>query len=370
MATSSERIVTGLRAAGIPTDVVHLGGNRPHLTWRPEPGGARMNVANVEDAAHGLRVAWEACRTERADGAAPYSHVIAFGGQLPLLAGPVWAAWLGAPLVTLLRGNDFDTSVFHPLRRPVLDGALQRSRAVVTVSREMGQRVRALHPQARVTAIPNGIAARDWQALPSDHARAVAWRAARLEPGRPVIGAFGQIKAKKGGHLLLDGLELAGMTAVAELLFVGEVDDDVRARAAAMPDLHVTFVAPEDRHAMIPWYLSCDVVAVPSLYDGLPNVVLEAGALGKPVLASRAGGIPEVVADERFGWLFDVLDAEDCARALEEFHRATPEQRAGRGTALARRVLEEFSAEIETAAYVSLLREADSSPAGGRGPGR
>ena len=44
-----------------------------------------------------------------------YTHVVAFGGSRPIMAGPVFAAWLGVPLITLIRGNDFDAAVFsHP----------------------------------------------------------------------------------------------------------------------------------------------------------------------------------------------------------------------------------------------------------------
>ena len=52
------------------------------------------------------------------------THVVAFGGFVPLLAAPTYAAWLNVPLVTLLRGNDFDLGLFDarppgdPLRGP------------------------------------------------------------------------------------------------------------------------------------------------------------------------------------------------------------------------------------------------------------
>jgi len=54
----------------------------------------------------------------------------------------------------------------------------------------------------------------------------------------------------------------------------------------------------------MPGYMrACDVVVVPSLKEGLPNVCTEAAAGGKPVLGSDVGGIPEVVVDRETGFL-------------------------------------------------------------------
>ena len=53
--------------------------------------------------------------------------MVAFGGFVPLLAAPTYAAWLNVPLVTLLRGNDFDLGLFTPGRRAILCEALERA---------------------------------------------------------------------------------------------------------------------------------------------------------------------------------------------------------------------------------------------------
>lgn len=60
-----------------------------------------------------------------------------------------------------------------------------------------------------------------------------------------------------------------------------------------------------------------DAAIVPSLMENYPLVVLEAFMSGTPVVASRAGGIPEVVTHERNGLLFDTGNADDLARQLQ-----------------------------------------------------
>ena len=52
-----------------------------------------------------------------------------------------------------------------------------------------------------------------------------------------------------------------------------------------------------DRYELLPWYAACDFIAIPSFYDGLPNVLVEAAALGVPLIASRVDGMADVLTD-------------------------------------------------------------------------
>jgi len=70
-------------------------------------------------------------------------------------------------------------------------------------------------------------------------------------------------------------------------------------------------------HEEIPlWMNACDVLCLPSLSEGLPNVALEAMACGLPVVASRVGGVPEVVRDGVNGFLVPPSDPGALADAL------------------------------------------------------
>jgi glycosyltransferase involved in cell wall biosynthesis len=61
---------------------------------------------------------------------------------------------------------------------------------------------------------------------------------------------------------------------------------------------------------------ACDVFVMPSLGEGVSNVLLEAMALGKPVVATRVGGTPELVRDGETGWLVPPRDPEALAAAV------------------------------------------------------
>jgi glycosyltransferase involved in cell wall biosynthesis len=68
---------------------------------------------------------------------------------------------------------------------------------------------------------------------------------------------------------------------------------------------------------------ACDVVLIPSLEEGLPNLGMEAQACGKPILASDAWGLPEIVTDGETGLLFRAGSVGDLGRAISVASRQT-----------------------------------------------
>ena len=87
-----------------------------------------------------------------------------------------------------------------------------------------------------------------------------------------------------------------------------------------------------------------DAFLLPSKKEGLPYAVLEAGGAGLPVVASRVGGVPEIIDHEKNGLLIDPNDASSITNALHTLAHS-PEYRDRLGTALKEKVTEEFSLE-------------------------
>src|SRR5262245_62045042 len=115
MAQSCDRLVDGLRRRAVEIDVVHLTRSAADWTVTPQQQGTLLSCPLEDDPEHALqRMATTLLRRHEHQ---PYSHVVAFGGTYPILAAPVIASWLDRPLLTLLRGNDFDTGVFSLRRR-------------------------------------------------------------------------------------------------------------------------------------------------------------------------------------------------------------------------------------------------------------
>lgn len=352
MAQSCDRIVRALRRRGMAIDVAHMASRHARLGVETQQGGKLWRIPLEDDPEHALNLAWNALSTSRP------AQVVAFGGLAPLLAAPVFAAWWKVPLIVLLRGNDFDAAMFSLRRGWVLREALARAARVCVVSRDAQRKVAALYPEQRVHYIPNGIDADDFRLHDFDREKARRWREREVAAGRRVIGLFGHLKQKKGGTLLLEAIRRAGVPNRFRLLVVGDVDEAMSAALAAVADIAPCTKLPFiDRYELLPWYAACDAVAVPSHYDGMPNVALEAAAVGVPLLAATAGGLADLLPDAAYPLRFAPGDIDRCTEAVA--HLATLEDAAllRLGTELRERVLRDFHHIDETARYAELLRE-------------
>ena len=140
-----------------------------------------------------------------------------------------------------------------------------------------------------------------------------------------VVAGIGRLIPVKGFEYLVDAhAEALRANPALRLVLVGDGDEraalEERIRALAVADSVVLVGAV--RHEEIPAYLAAaDVVAVPSVHfggfvDGLPNVALEAMAAGKPLVASRVGGLPELVRDHENGLLVDEKSSHALAEAI------------------------------------------------------
>lgn len=353
MAQSCDRIVRALRSRGVTVDLVHL--SRRAATWRSETKmrGRQITGPLSEDPSHTLNQLWSLL--SRDDTPRP-THIVAFGGTLPLLAGPAFAAWRDVPLLTLIRGNDFDAAVFSPKKSDVLFNALRASERVCAVTRDHAFRISALEPSTKVEWIPNGVDSESWRLLPHDQEAAGRWREQNVAPGRRVLGMFGQLKQKKGALFFLDVLERSGRSGQVHLLLVGDLDAPLLAALDERRQSLAFSILPfRDRLDLLPLYAACDAIAVPSFYDGLPNVVLEAAALGIPLIASNAGGMPDVL-DADTAILFQSGDEHDCRRAIETFVRSEDQQLRTLGQRCQQRVLQTFTVEREAERYLEVLQ--------------
>ena len=138
----------------------------------------------------------------------------------------------------------------------------------------------------------------------------------RLVPCDRVRRSF---EERKGQLLLLDALaQVRDDLPAVQLLFVGDGPDEalLRRRVGELDlEQHVSFFPFTDEPVFV--FEVIDVLALPSTHkEGLPNVLLEALAMGVPVVSSRLAGTPEVVIDEITGLLVDPGDIEGLAAGI------------------------------------------------------
>jgi glycosyltransferase involved in cell wall biosynthesis len=144
-------------------------------------------------------------------------------------------------------------------------------------------------------------------------------------PGRTLLLCAGRFRHEKGHRYLVAALaELAERDIRPLLVFAGDgpLRDAVAADVAKRGLIdQVKFVGQLDHARLLEVMAAADVVVAPSTYEGFSITAAEALLLGKPVVASRVGGIPELVEHGRSGLLVAPSDVEGLACAIERLTR-------------------------------------------------
>jgi glycosyltransferase involved in cell wall biosynthesis len=140
-----------------------------------------------------------------------------------------------------------------------------------------------------------------------------------IASGRRVIGVIGRLNPEKGQRVFLNALRQVVATCpdVAALI-VGEGQDrEALERYAYAHGLSGNVIFTGYLENVLDYYGILDLLVVPSLSEGLPNAVLEAMSFGVPVLATRVGGIPEIIGDGN-GVLVEPDDPQALADRIVE----------------------------------------------------
>ena len=311
MAVSCDRIVRVLRQKGLEIDVAHFSPRYLKPKTVQKIGGRFFACPVNEDVADSFNQFWLRIENEN------YTHIAAFGGLLPLTAAPVFAKWLDAELVTLIRGNDFDAGIFSIKRGDILREALANSSAICAVSKDKVWKISKLFPDKTIFWTPNGIESEDWKFEKTDKKLAENWRVENKIEDKKVLGLFGQLKRKKGGLFFLENLLRSGKADKFHLLIIGDAEPEMNEWLAENAGKISFSVSPFlDRFELLPFYAACDFTVVSSFYDGMPNVLLESAALGIPLLASDAGGMRDVLIDDKTALLFAAGNEHECRKAI------------------------------------------------------
>jgi glycosyltransferase involved in cell wall biosynthesis len=230
-------------------------------------------------------------------------------------AAVVLGKLLEVPVVVKLHGSDMNVVANMPGPRRCLKWALPRADRIVAVSDPLRQAAIDLGAvRERVDVVPNGIDRKQFR--PRDRAEA------RRRLGIPANGAVvlyvGNIELHKGVLDLINAVAALGKRREVSLVMVGGGSrvDECR-RLSAELGAGVEFPGRLSHDEVPQWLAACDVLALPSWNEGTPNVVLEALASGRRVVATRVGGTPNVVTSPVLGELVPPRDSAALAEALE-----------------------------------------------------
>lgn len=226
----------------------------------------------------------------------------------------------------------------------------------------LAQVPRAVCQDGRAVVVHNALVLEDY--LPRNRRDPVR-AGLGLESDSPLIVVVGRLSVEKGGREMLDAFgELASHDPRVHLAFVGEgpLESELRGVASEQAWRHrVHFAGHQPSpHA---FFEAADIVVSPSHTEGLSNVILEAMAFGRPVVATRVGGNPEIIEDGVSGLLVEARHPGTLAAGVRRLladsglHRACAEN--GR-----RRVITTFSFQARMRAEESFYERVLASRAG------
>jgi len=187
-------------------------------------------------------------------------------------------------------------------------------------------------PSVHISVIPNGVDTDFFQPQ-----RAVSAR-------KPIILSVGRLVADKDQETLIRAFSLIHSDHPdAELYLVGDgpLKGDLQQLADQLLPPGKVRILPT-REDLRPLFAQTALFALSSRYEAFPNVVLEAMAMGLPVVATRVGGLPEIVIPGETGWLAPTGDPAALAAAMSLL-LGDPETRGAMGLAARQRVERDFS---------------------------
>ncbi len=234
-----------------------------------------------------------------------------------------------APVVLIAQGSDAHQYLQSAPRKKAILQACDHAAALITRSRSLGD-ILAAHgaPAAKIRPVPNGV---DTQVFHGGDP-AAARQELGLDPGDRWLLFVGNLLPVKNPEFLLRAFARLARTHGPRLRLAlagkGPLQRRLQGLAGELGIAAQTrFLGPLAAAEIARWMRAADLLALTSVNEGLPNVILEAQACGLPVAATDVGGIREVIDHPQAGLLTPEGDLAAWTRAADQLLR-TPIDRA------------------------------------------
>lgn len=269
-------------------------------------------------------------------------------------------------LILSLHGTDIRKAAEGNVFQKVLwRWLLRQADAVVAVSEGLARVAADFEPRirSRLKVVHNGLDAARFVAGAQELGADIP-----ALPGKRAVLSVGAFDHNKGQDVLLRAFaNLADRLPDVHLLLVGQIGPELEVVRSLIGNLgltqRVTMLTDLPRNKVAACMRLATLFVLPSRSEAFGLVVLEAGAFGLPVVASRVGGIPEIIAGPEYGLLVEPDDPEALERALEDLLQNAEKARE-LGENLRQRVWTVFSWEAAYQGYRAMLNRVGAYFAG------
>lgn len=260
--------------------------------------------------------------------------------------GAVAAKLAGRPCVLSRRVDNPESRLWVALKYRLHDRVIAISQGIADVLAAEGV------PASKLRVVRSSLDPKPWQQA---EPRAAFAREFGVPEDALLIGVVAQLIERKGHRVLFEALRALPQREGLRLICFGQgpLREALEREAADLGDT-VRFAG--FRKDLNRWVGALDVLAHPALMEGLGVSLLQASAAGVPIIACRAGGMPEAVADGFSGLIVKPGDAGELAAALRRLIE-DPELRRRLGAQGRARIEREFSVEQMVEGNLAVYRE-------------
>jgi len=222
------------------------------------------------------------------------------------------------PVIITLRGHDIFELPRHPVRIRQVRYALKKANIIFSVAEALKEgAVKLGIPPQKIHVISNGVNIKRFSPLEKRKAREIVG----LPANKKIVFSVGHLVIRKGFQFIIDAIEKLNDKNIMLVICggssqEGNFEGELKLRASKA-GVDVFFAGALKNEDLSLWYNACDIFCLASSKEGWPNVVLEAMACGKPVVATRVWGTPEVICNEKLGILVEKQDGKLLADAIE-----------------------------------------------------
>jgi glycosyltransferase involved in cell wall biosynthesis len=242
------------------------------------------------------------------------AHFIYPDGLVAVLLGKI----LSVPVTVSARGSDINYFPSFRLIRPMIRWTLSQADRIVAVSAALKESMVPLGANPKkIIVVPNGVDAEVFRPMDRDAARA----SLHLPPQAPLLVCVGALIRPKGHlNLIRAFAAIATRRPDATLYILGE--GPLRAELQSLVrELHLqdrVHLPGKRPNAELPqWFNAAAISVLMSEREGWPNVITESLACGTPVVATRVGGVPEILHSPELGIVVD-QNVESITRGVEK----------------------------------------------------
>ncbi len=223
---------------------------------------------------------------------------------------------LKKPVIIKVHGSDINVHTKSMLRKKMISYALRNSDKVIAVSSALKDRmVRICVPSEKIVVIPNGVNTGLFKPMDQTECR----RKLELSLDKKIVLFVGNLVKIKGVETLVNAFAGLRVSGLLVLVGNGPLEGTLRAKVKELGMEDRVIFAGRKAHGEIRYYMNaCDIFCLPSRNEGCPNVLIEAVSCGKYVVATRVGGIPEIIESDRTGIMVEPDRPTQLAEAINK----------------------------------------------------